>query len=627
MKFSGKYIYFIFFILLQIFFATAYLPVSEWFSDSIIYSDDFTVHYSAILTQNQLIDEYRSLWGYLPFFRAGSVTQTLLSIDSKGWGIAVRVLSILLSKEAAFKFVFILSILFIPFVLYSAGKSFGYSDSESILLIVGGLLYLQTSICVDFIKWGTISFVFTSFLSLYAVSLFYSYLNSENGDAKKIIGATLISCCAVWVHLLAFICIAIPLFFLAISYFSKIIKERKLPFILSGLVIFLVSFPIYYPLVLFYENRTRFFPWEPYYTSSLWEPVKTYIFQMQIFNEYSGIPFQKNSLLDILVLLFAVSGFLLSKKKKDWTLLLCFAGTFALFFMLGFYGSFFEFTRRLTPLRFLITMNIFLLPPAVKGISGLYHYLAEEKKVFSKASLLAISLFFVITLLAMPYYHFYALQSMRLNTSSEKEAGELVNLIKENTTPEGRILMENSDWESGHIYFGGHFPILLPHYVDREYVGCEYSTDPMIDNFMSFYAGYLFHKKLGWFSRGRIEEYCDLYNIKWVICWSDGAVKLMDSFPNYIERKDSLGRLILYEIKRKGNYFLKGSGIVKTAVNNIELQNLKPEDGKIVISYHWLKTLKSDKSVKVKRIFLSDDKIGFIELDDPPESFLIYNAY
>ncbi len=625
MKISFKNSLFVFLLLLQIFFAAAYLPVGEWFSDSLIYSDDFTVHYSAILTQNELIDDYGSLWGYLPFFRAGSVTQTLLSIDSKGWGIAVKFLSVILSKEAAFKIAFILSIILIPFILYFAGKNLKFGDREILMLTAGGLLYLQTSICVDFIKWGTISFVFASFLSLYAVSLFYSYL--DNGGVKKIIGATLISCLAVWVHLLAIICIAVPLFFFIASYLRGAIKKKILPVSLSGVVILFVTLPIYYPLFLFYENRTRFFPWEPYYTSSLWEPVKTYIFQMQIFNEYYGIPFQKNSLVDILILLFAIAGFMYWKREKNNSLLICFAGAFAAFFFIGFYGSFFEFTRRLTPLRFLITMNIFLLPPAVKGASGLYDCIVEEKKVFSKAPVLIISLFFAGTLLAMPYYHFYALHSMRLNTSSAKEAQKLVNLIENNTTPEGRILMENSDWESGHVYFGGHFPIILPHYVDREYVGCEYSTDPMIDNFMSFYDGFLFHKKLDWFNRERIEEYCDLYNINWVICWSEGAVELMDSFPDYIKRKDSLGRLILYEVNRKGSYFLKGSGAVKTSVNNIELSNLTPEDGKVIISYHWLKTLKSDNSLDVQRAFLSDDKIGFIEVDNPPDRLRVYNAY
>jgi len=158
-------------------------------------------------------------------------------------------------------------------------------------------------------------------------------------------------------------------------------------------------------------------------------------------------------------------------------------------------------------------------------------------------------------------------------------------------------------------------------------VGCEYSTDPMIDNFMSFYDGYLFHKKLDWFNRETIEEYCDLYNIKWVICWSDDAIKMMESFPDYIERKDNFGRFMLYEVKRQGNFFLKGSGTVNTSVNNIELSNLTPEDGRIIISYHWLKTLKSNKSAEVKRAFLSDDKIGFIKVDNPPENLLIYNTY
>ncbi|RMF96405.1 MAG: hypothetical protein D6734_03745, partial [Candidatus Schekmanbacteria bacterium] len=525
----------------------------------------------------------------------------------------------------AFKFAFILSIISIPFILYLAGKNFKFTDTESLLFTAGGLIYLHTSICVDFIKWGTISFVYASYLSLYSVSLFYSYLSE--GKRKKIVLATLIGCCAIWVHLLAMICIGMPLFFLILSSFKEILKNRKLAFCISALVILIVTMPIYYPLFLFYENRTRFFPWEPYYTSSLWEPLKTYIFQMPIFNEYYGIPFKKNSLVDVTILFSAIVGYRFLRRENKKALLFCLAGAFASFFLLGFYGSFAEFTRRLTPLRFLITMNIFLLPSSVVGLYKIYKYLTEDKKVFSKITVQGTALFFVLTIISMPYYHFYILKSMRLNTSSTKESTEFINFIRENTTKEGRILMENSDWESGHLYFGGHLPILLPHYVDREFVGSEYSTDPMIDNFMSFYDGFLFHKKLSWFNRQRLEEYFNLYNIKWIICWSKDAVKLMDSFPDYIVKRAVFSPFILYEVNRKGSYFLSGHGNVKTAINKIWLSNVQSENGKIILSYHWLKTLKTDKAMEVKRVFLLDDKVGFIEIDNPPKNLTIYNAY
>lgn len=368
-------------ILQQFFFVTAYLPFKEWFSKTLIYSDDFIIHYGGTLIQNRIIDTqgFSKIWGYLPFFRAGTVTLTLLSIDSKAWGIFARLMSGLISYEAGFKLFFVISVLLIPVALYYSAKNFGCDEKESLAATVLGTLYLQTSICVDFIKWGTVSFVFASYLSLLAVSILHSYF--EKMEITRLLFFTVICIVTFWIHILSALAVAIPVFFLLLSRINLFSSTRiALSLFVSFGVILLMTYPIYQPLLLFFDLRTNFFPWDPYFTTSPWEPVKTYIFQYSIFNDYAGIPFKKNTLLDLFLVLLAFYGFRGWFKSGKKSILFCLAGAFTCFFLLGFYGSFKEFTKRLTPLRFIITMNVFLSLPAAVGFVSFYDLINKRER-------------------------------------------------------------------------------------------------------------------------------------------------------------------------------------------------------------------------------------------------------
>jgi len=612
-------------MLLQFGFVSSYLVPSEWFSDSLIYSDDFILHYASTVNQNRYIDDYGRMWAYDPSFRAGTITLSVLSISSKGWGIFSRILSHLISYEAGFKLYFVLGLLLFPFVLYSASKKFGLNDKESILSVIAGTVYLQSSICVNFISWGTVSFIFVSFLSLLTVSFLYSYL--ECGKIRDLLLFTLFCCITLWIHALGVLCVGIPAFFITVYKLKSCFLKKMICLVLSALFVLLICWQVYFPLIFFYKFRIGFFGWIPHNSLDLWGPVKTYIFLSPFFNEYWGIVFEKNTLVDVLILCFSILGFCVWEKNGMRRGKICLLGTFFFFFFLSFYGSFFDLTRILTPLRFLITMNIFLSISAGRGMLTAYNYLASKGSKGIKTGICLVSLFIVMSILATPYFHLYILKSFRLNTDKPPGASKLVRMINDNTSNDGRILMENSDWESDHLYFGGHFPVMLPFYCDREFIGCDWSTDPMNDNFSTFWGGFLFHKKLEWFNREKIEEYFNLYNIKWVICWSKDSNILMNSFPDYISKRAQSGLFVLYEVLRKGDYFIKGKGKVSASTNFIRLSDLSADNGEIILSYHWMKTLKTDCGIPLIKDKRLDVPLEFIKLINPPENLTIYNAY
>ena len=89
----------------------------------------------------------------------------------------------------------------------------------------------------------------------------------------------------------------------------------------------------------------------------------------------------------------------------------------------------------------------------------------------------------------------------------------------------------------------------------------------------------------------------------------------------------SFDKFHVCRVERAPTYFLKGSGASRSEANKIFLTDLQPDAGEIIVSYHWMKFLKTDPPVTMERTFLLDDPVGFIKLKNPPRSVLIYNNY
>jgi hypothetical protein len=204
---------------------------------------------------------------------------------------------------------------------------------------------------------------------------------------------------------------------------------------------------------------------------------------------------------------------------------------------------------------------------------------------------------------------------------------QLIGYIKTATTNEARILIENSDFESGHQYARGHFPTMLPHLTGREFIGNDCATNPTKDSPVSFLCGVLFQRPIETLTLKDVARRCDLYNIGWVICWTPQAKTFFNRYPDYFVPDGAISQFSLYRVNRKQSFFIKGSGIVRSEMNRIELKSLAPEEGEVIISYHWMKYLKTDPPAIMERTMLYDDPVGFIKLKNPPDSVLIYNNY
>ena len=619
-----KYFFLALFFLFQIAFIQCYLPFKEWFTNSPIYSDDFSIHYGCVLEEKEMLNHFGSLWSYNPFFRAGSITQSIVTVDSKGWGVFITLFSFL-PTAIPFKLYYILIILTVPFVCYLAARYFEFDVNESLLCSFLGVCFLHVSICIDFIYWGTGTYITSCYLSVLATSLFYNFLKSDK--IKYFFLTIAVSSLSLWTHFLSGFHLVFAFSVCLLAFIMKLKLKTIFLVICLVIVMFVIASPMVLPLIKFLDTKVPYYPWRPYFTDDPLVAVKVYFFQLIPFNKYKNIPFQKSAMVDIGLLLLSLLGFYYWWEKGEKQKLITLSGTFVILFSFAYYSSFFKAFIDLTPLRYVIAMNVFLLIPATAGLVKLYDSFLRQKPFSTKMASYIISFYFLFLLLSQPLYHLYIKKDFRLSTEMPNQIRELLQFITKNTTNEGRILVENSGWESNHQYYGTHLTFLFHPFTGRDFIGAEYSSDPFNDAFVSFYGGELFHRPLSEYTLNDLDSYFKLYNIKWIVCWSEKAVKLFEKFPDYITLVKKVDKFYIFEVKRKPSFFLKGEGEISVDTNKISLKNVRPGNGEIIISYHWMKYLKTLPEVKLEKIYLLKDPVGFIRIINPSRDVVIYNGY
>jgi hypothetical protein len=205
--------------------------------------------------------------------------------------------------------------------------------------------------------------------------------------------------------------------------------------------------------------------------------------------------------------------------------------------------------------------------------------------------------------------------------------GDLLSWLEDHTGRDGRILIEDSEFDTAHQFYGGHLPALFPEHLKREYLCGPRPMYPIKHSYASFTAGLLFEKKLEDYSFEELASALETYNAKWIVCWLEQSKALFNQYPDYLIKMAEIDKFTIYEVKREPTFFLKGRGTIQADYNRLELRDLVAEDGEVVIKYHWMKYLKTDPPLTIQRAPVLNDPIGFIKIINPPEAVTIFNGY
>ncbi|MCX5902686.1 MAG: hypothetical protein NTV89_04275, partial [Proteobacteria bacterium] len=152
---------------------------------------------------------------------------------------------------------------------------------------------------------------------------------------------------------------------------------------------------------------------------------------------------------------------------------MAFICAFLFVFVIAFYGSHTVFFAQLQPERFNIPLSLLLLIPASIGLYNVAKNLLQYQRIEVKVFVFCVAVVLLYQPVVKPFINLFRLKPYRLSCIFPENLSTLLDFIRENTTHEGRIFVEDSEYlreGPAHEYYGGHFPGLFPEYVKREYL-------------------------------------------------------------------------------------------------------------------------------------------------------------
>jgi len=340
-----------------------------------------------------------------------------------------------------------------------------------------------------------------------------------------------------------------------------------------------------------------------------------------------------------------------------------FGGSIVALLILFGCGSFWGPTRIMEPLRFRIGLMFLLTVPAgsmlVMASRGFARWIGGARGRVATALLWLVGLM-GWGLFERPLLEDYVkslTQTWPFVVGFQPEMKELVDLIKTKTDLSGRILFEDqlrvlelTDPESVH------WTPLLPKLLEPEsrmFIGGLYHM-AFIQHHKraSFGDFHLGTRPIDEFSPAELEDYFRTYNIGWVICWSPLSRFTFDRNPlarrlatvrrfstpglppshNEHEWKAMVRRAgrdvalkymlegertySIYQVDRPRSYFLVGKGrLVSVAPNRVELADVQPEGGRVVVSLHWIDSWKAEPPLFLTPQTVFPDPVDFVRIE------------
>jgi len=601
-----------------------WLPFSSFKEDTPILNDDYPYHYSQMVAVINFSKEDGKMWGYNPFLLAGYPAPLFFGLDQMAWELFVYMLSFL-PLGVSFKLYVALFLILFPFFCYFAGRNVGIKENECIIALILGVLIFYIPMIYEYkypivggaamLSYGMVSYVFLCYLSIYVLSILYNFL--ENGRTSQYILLFIFAPLLCLTHALAPLLLVIPILIMLLLYSDKLRGKNYL--LLTMLCIWTVTINSYWIIPVFkflvYKESTA--------SATVWASKNPYLpYQFFIKNLLSKDVFYTS------VFIFGLVGLFFLYKDAKLKIAIPLLGQTVFMFFLCFYGGFLPFVENLHPHRFMLPLYLFLIFPCAITIH----------KIIARPFLKILFFLLFAFYLSNPLYTFlvkplFLEDYYLLKTEVPENVKELSGWVIKNTNSNERILLEDTKSQMHHPppYFNSHFASLLPIYTKREFLAGPIPTPKenpyMTHTFSTFRQGELFWRDLDSFSLAELRSYFDLYNINWIICWSTISRNFFKRYPEYLKFTESIDGFFIYKVSRSPSFFFKGEGEIASTYNRLFLKNIKPQDNEIVIKYHWMKYLKTEPELKVERVMLLDDPVGFIKIKNPPSSLVIYNAY
>lgn len=439
-----------------------------------------------------------------------------------------------------------------------------------------------------FVIWGMVAFAASSYFSPLVVALFLDFIDHPN--FKRYLYLCLGASSLFLFHVLGPVVLVLPFFLVTMMASHLSLRWRLAVFGVPVIVFALNAFWAVPFASSFLGIPDTPVPTELDLTNfaHLDKPHATYDSMGEIASLFSPI-----RVIALVGGLFgAIFGFVVMKQMVGARAAYAFgfAGVFGI--GLKFFGSFIPGVVLMQPARFILPTFVLLSIPM-----GLAFFRISQKARVAP----------VVAALVLVFGGFVSAVVLEKPSSlaSTSESKMLVDFVNSRIAPSERLLIQSMAWE----------PRALPMLLHREVIGNSFpfSNDPS-----QFFPTMLWGKPIPDWAPEEMQEILQRWGISWCFAHNKQGIALFENVTK--SSGEQIGQYRAFKISDPKNRFLVGAGKINAKVNHIELSELQPENGLVVLRYRYHPAWETSSGIPVVQYPIPEDPRGFIALKTPKSS-------
>ncbi|MBI3466557.1 MAG: hypothetical protein HY000_26380 [Planctomycetes bacterium] len=591
----------------------SWCPPAIWEQTKLPFTvNDHPLHYYYSQLTADFFSRRHAFWGYDPFFMAGYAKSMIFPTGCT----MPELVAVVFGRDSVSAFrLWVASCLFLPPILLGlAARSLTRSWGAFGLSFCTGVVWVWCGWPVTYVHWGMAPFILAVTASVCSGTVLARWLDQPSYP-RLVMGG-----CLATLSTIAHPC--------------------------SPVILLLMLFPAYLVKARAMRWREHCLAWSvPLVVIICWSPwwLPALVLRETLGTTETGFVNEKIGarLLELVqaiypeetALLVAAAGMLVALRGIGRAAFCAVVLGSAQLFVLTYFGSAVPWIWKLQPGRYTQPFYAALIILIAVGWWRLIGELTQRPwrvKHWGKLALVTVSSALAV-LLVVPKVVGYLNYSPHPPLSAELPSNvlELIEDLRERVNSSGRVLFE----DRALAYLGDRDPFpgvnpsaLLPLLAPGQYIGGPYLRTHLKTNFTQVGDGYFFGRDPynTRVDRNTFQRYAKLYNIRWAVLWSAPLTRLADQNSEFFRQQGRFGYLRVYELDRRPNWAVVGSADVRAQPDRLEVTAVRPGvDGVLVLSYHWIPTLRS--SVLIRPLRMEDDPVPFIALDNPPEQFVIEN--
>ncbi len=590
--------------------------IGSLFDANPLIDQDWGLHFHHLKSLEAFWTQDRMFSGYNPLFMAGYPSNTIQDLSIKFFEFAALGLSALtLSTVQWFKLIAFLSMASVPFILYFAARNFFYADDSKSLIALSaallGTIYWWNSLPREMFFYGMIGFPVAAYLSICGSSLFYRIANNSSGFTSAHLGWLIFALVILPLHVQSLLIFVPPLIALLLVQ-PKLFQRNLVLSILGAGVLSLLANSFWLIPAIAHRGddvSPAIVEQLPLFASS--EPFTFLIDYLGTKGYWTFRPTFLEKGLRLVLLILGLLGTRRLIRSDHRSLGIMLASGLTGLFLLSYFGAFIPVLKAWQPLRFKIPYDLFLVIGAAYAISR-----QVQRGDVTTPRLIPLLLSGAALTFAINLAQSESTGRLRLRSQLRPEIAAIVEWIKRETPPEGRVLFEESGDETGFVHDGMYLSSFLPHLTGRQIIGGPINLYNDRHHFAEFHSGKLFKRDISALSDSELRNYLGLYNIGAVVAFHPASINKLLSIPGLVTVDQRIGPVQLMKVNQLLSWFVEGKGKVQAGANRLELRDLKGNP--IVLKYHWVEGLAATPHANILPLKFGDDPIPFIKIVNPP---------